>query len=126
MPRKGPKGGRKLRAHIRYHHPVGAPDPTVEHSHRRHVRGQHIADRIDINPLALERFAHDGRNFSAPVQINAAPSPPPDPTQIAEDDTSFVAVADHDVCNATLRRNTRAKRSTRPAGTRTRTRRSTC
>jgi hypothetical protein len=42
-------------------------------------------------------LAQDGRNFSAPVQINAAPSPPPDPTQIAEDDTSFVAVADHDV-----------------------------
>jgi hypothetical protein len=36
-----------------------------------------------------------GRTFAAPVKINAAPSPPPDPTHVAQDDTSFVALGDH-------------------------------
>jgi hypothetical protein len=34
----------------------------------------------------------NGRTFSAPVQLNSAPSPPPDPKQVAEDDVSWVAV----------------------------------
>ena len=35
---------------------------------------------------------NNGKTFSAPVQLNSAPSPPPDPTQLAEDDVSWVAV----------------------------------
>jgi hypothetical protein len=37
--------------------------------------------------------SHDnGATYDAPVQINAAPSPPPDPTQFAEDDVSWLVV----------------------------------
>ena len=35
---------------------------------------------------------NNGSTFSAPVQLNSAPSPPPDPKQLAEDDVSWVAV----------------------------------
>jgi len=35
---------------------------------------------------------NNGRTFSAPVQLNSAPSPPPDAAQLAEDDVSWVAV----------------------------------
>ncbi len=35
---------------------------------------------------------NNGRTFSAPVQLNSAPSPSPDPAQLAEDDVSWVAV----------------------------------
>jgi hypothetical protein len=35
---------------------------------------------------------NNGRTFSAPVQLNSALSPPPDPTQLAEDDVSWVEV----------------------------------
>ena len=35
---------------------------------------------------------NNGKAFSAPVQLNSSPSPPPDPTQLAEDDVSWVAV----------------------------------
>jgi hypothetical protein len=35
---------------------------------------------------------NNGKAFSAPVQLNSAPSPPPDPNQTAEDDVSWVAV----------------------------------
>ena len=35
---------------------------------------------------------NNGKTFSAPVQLNSAPSPPPDPQQLAEDDVSWVAV----------------------------------
>jgi hypothetical protein len=38
-----------------------------------------------------------GRTFAEPIKINAVASPPPDPTQVAEDDTSFVALGDHAV-----------------------------
>ena len=34
----------------------------------------------------------NGGTFSAPVQLNSAPSPPPDPKQFAEDDVSWVLV----------------------------------
>jgi hypothetical protein len=34
----------------------------------------------------------NGKSFSAPVQLNSAPSPPPDPKQTAEDDVSWVVV----------------------------------
>src|SRR5262245_12718212 len=34
----------------------------------------------------------NGKTFSAPVKLNSAPSPPPDPTQLAEDDVSWVLV----------------------------------
>lgn len=33
-----------------------------------------------------------GRSFSAPVKINSRPSPPPDPTQVAQDDVSWLAM----------------------------------
>jgi hypothetical protein len=33
---------------------------------------------------------NNGATFSAPVQLNSAPSPPPDPQQVAEDDVSWV------------------------------------
>jgi hypothetical protein len=35
---------------------------------------------------------NSGKTFSDPVQLNSSPSPPPDPTQFAEDDVSWVAV----------------------------------
>ena len=35
---------------------------------------------------------NNGNTISAPVQLNSAPSPPPDPTQLAEDDVGWVAV----------------------------------
>lgn len=35
---------------------------------------------------------NNGRTFSAPVQLNSQPSPPPDPMQLAEDDVSWVLV----------------------------------
>ena len=38
---------------------------------------------------------NDGRTFASPVKINVAPSPPPDPSQIVQDDTSFVALSEH-------------------------------
>jgi hypothetical protein len=34
----------------------------------------------------------NGDTYSAPVQLNSSPSPPPDPHQFAEDDVSWVAV----------------------------------
>jgi hypothetical protein len=34
----------------------------------------------------------NGMTFSAPVQLNSEPSPPPDPKQFAEDDVSWVVV----------------------------------
>jgi hypothetical protein len=34
----------------------------------------------------------NGKTFSSPVQLNSAPSPPPDPMQLAEDDVSWVLV----------------------------------
>jgi hypothetical protein len=43
--------------------------------------------------VALSR---DG-TFSAPTQINAQPSPPPDPTQIAQDDVSWVSLTNKNV-----------------------------
>jgi hypothetical protein len=36
---------------------------------------------------------NNGATFSAPVQLNSAPSPPPDPLQVAEDDVSWVAAS---------------------------------
>jgi hypothetical protein len=36
---------------------------------------------------------NNGKTFSAPVQLNSAPSPPPDPLQVAEDDVSWVAAS---------------------------------
>jgi hypothetical protein len=33
---------------------------------------------------------NNGNNFSAPVQLNSAPSPAPDPKQVAEDDVSWI------------------------------------
>jgi hypothetical protein len=35
---------------------------------------------------------NNGSSYSAPVQLNSAPSPPADPTQLAEDDVSWVVV----------------------------------
>ena len=35
---------------------------------------------------------NNGKTFSAPVQLNSVSSPPPDPTQLAEDDVSWVVV----------------------------------
>ena len=35
---------------------------------------------------------NNGKTFSAPVQLNSASSPPPDPKQLAEDDVSWVVV----------------------------------
>jgi hypothetical protein len=35
---------------------------------------------------------NNGQTYSDPVQLNSAPSPPPDPNQFAEDDVSWVAV----------------------------------
>jgi hypothetical protein len=35
---------------------------------------------------------NNGNTFTVPVQLNSAPSPPPDPNQFAEDDVSWVAV----------------------------------
>jgi hypothetical protein len=43
---------------------------------------------------------NNGTTFSAPVQLNSAPSPPPDPTQLAEDDVSWVAVTSQYVYGA--------------------------
>jgi hypothetical protein len=37
-------------------------------------------------------ISRNGRTFSSPVQLNSAPSPPPDPSQLAEDDVSWVTV----------------------------------
>ena len=34
---------------------------------------------------------NNGTTFSAPVQLNSAPSPPPDPKQLAEDDVGWVS-----------------------------------
>ncbi len=39
----------------------------------------------------------NGRTFSTPEQLNAAPSPPPDPTQIAQDDVSWVALTERHI-----------------------------
>jgi hypothetical protein len=35
---------------------------------------------------------NNGKTYTDPVQLNSAPSPPPDPAQFAEDDVSWVAV----------------------------------
>jgi hypothetical protein len=43
---------------------------------------------------------NNGNTFSDPIQLNSAPSPPPDPNQFAEDDVSWVAVTTHDVYGA--------------------------
>jgi hypothetical protein len=34
----------------------------------------------------------NGKTFSRAVQLNSAPSPPPDPTQLAEDDVGWVSL----------------------------------
>jgi hypothetical protein len=43
---------------------------------------------------------NNGKTYSDPVQLNSAPSPPPDPKQFAEDDVSWVAVTTQDVFGA--------------------------
>jgi hypothetical protein len=43
---------------------------------------------------------NNGKTFSAPVQLNSAPSPPPDPMQLAEDDVSWVTVTSQYVYGA--------------------------
>lgn len=48
------KGPSKLRAHIRAHH--RGEDVVGEHEHRRRARGQHVANRFDVHPWALERL----------------------------------------------------------------------
>jgi len=64
---QGPGSGMRLRDHIRADHPCQLPGPHGEHrcrrknlktrhSHRRDKDGQHVADRLDIHPLALERL----------------------------------------------------------------------
>jgi len=45
-------------------------------------------------------ISRDGTTFSAPIRLNAAPSPPPDPHQLAEDDVSWVAVTSRFVYGA--------------------------
>ena len=42
----------------------------------------------------------NGKTYSDPVQLNTAPSPPPDPKQLAEDDVSWVAVTSQYVYGA--------------------------
>jgi hypothetical protein len=64
---------------------------------------------------------NNGTTFSAPVQLNSAPSPPPDPTQLAEDDVSFVAVTSQYVYGAwgdwrTTAKNPVAAGSSPPSG----------
>ena len=50
----------------------------------------------DLVPGTQNVFAaisrDNGMTFDAPVQLNSAPSPPPDPKQFAEDDVSWVVV----------------------------------
>jgi hypothetical protein len=36
--------------------------------------------------------SRNGKSFSAPIQLNSTPSPPPDPAQLAEDDVGWVTV----------------------------------
>ena len=43
---------------------------------------------------------NNGKTFSAPVKLNSALSPPPDPAQLAEDDVSWVAVTSQYVYGA--------------------------
>ena len=43
---------------------------------------------------------NNGKTFSAPVQLNSAPSPPPDPNQTAEDDVSWVILTNQYVYGA--------------------------
>jgi hypothetical protein len=42
----------------------------------------------------------NGTTFSAPIQLNSAPSPPPDPKQLAEDDVGWVSVTSRYVYGA--------------------------
>jgi hypothetical protein len=58
---QGTKGAEKLRDHLRSSH--GDRQKGGEHKHSRDVRGQHVADRIDIHPLALERLPDAERVF---------------------------------------------------------------
>lgn len=62
------------------------------------------APRSTLTPGTQNVFAaishNNGRTFSAPVQLNSAPSPPPDPTQLAEDDVSWVTVTSQYVYGA--------------------------
>ena len=43
---------------------------------------------------------NNGKTFSTPVQLNSAPSPPPDPKQLAEDDVGWVTVTKQHVYGA--------------------------
>jgi hypothetical protein len=43
---------------------------------------------------------NNGQTYTTPVRLNSAPSPPPDPTQFAEDDVSWVAVTTQNVYGA--------------------------
>jgi hypothetical protein len=60
---QGPKGDEKLRQHLASRH--GGIDEAGQHSHRMKKRGQHIADRLDIHPWALERLADAERVYLA-------------------------------------------------------------
>ena len=59
----GPKGRQMLRQHLRKRHDGKATAGT--HSHRWPVPGQHVADRIDIHPWALQRLAPAWRVYFA-------------------------------------------------------------
>jgi hypothetical protein len=77
---RGARGLEKLCGHLRKHHRLTIQPwererlawlrdnfPQGEHEHRRPARNQHIADRLDIHPSALERLLTDdgGRVFFA-------------------------------------------------------------
>ena len=51
---QGTNGAAKLRAHLRSAH--GGRPTAGRHKHRRPAPGQHVANRLDIHPWALERL----------------------------------------------------------------------
>jgi hypothetical protein len=58
---QGKYGRRKLRQHVRSRHK--GKDVAGVHTHRRNVAGQHVANRLDIHPQALERLRDAARVY---------------------------------------------------------------
>src|SRR5258708_3747373 len=73
--------------------PIPSPRPrSPAPPPRRAGHSDHAPSSAATRSRLTSKSRNNGTTFTDPVQLNSAPSPPPDPNQFAEDDVSWVAV----------------------------------